>query len=310
MNFSKHKHYLMKGKLLPILTVIMISLLTWNVRGVMSSAACLSNLLEYSACDIAMICEHKLFNHSIKFLDSIDSEFSCYANCDTTINVRTSRCGKGGVAILYRKKLEFQVSPIEINNSERIIGMEVKYNQGQSLYIFSVYLPASSNMDEYRYEMNILKDYVTLYSGYGKVVVGGDFNASIVESDLHRTNTSKSVEFSNLIINNALVPVNASNQCVGSRYTYIPCQTLLDYILVDDSLYPNVRHCENLEEGTLGLTSDHLPVMLSIDIPIANDTLTLPAEPWPSWHKATISDLSRFSETSDSVINTQNYKWR
>ena len=41
-----------------------LRLVTWNVRGVMSSAGTLSKLLDQQNVDIAFITEHKLFQHS------------------------------------------------------------------------------------------------------------------------------------------------------------------------------------------------------------------------------------------------------
>ncbi|WAR08367.1 hypothetical protein MAR_018325 [Mya arenaria] len=48
---------------------------TWNARGVMSSAASLSNLLPTYQIDIAFITEHDLFDHSKYFFDTIQNEY-------------------------------------------------------------------------------------------------------------------------------------------------------------------------------------------------------------------------------------------
>lgn len=43
-----------------LLLSIMVRILTWNVRGAMSSTLCLNSLLDNTHCDIAVISEHKL----------------------------------------------------------------------------------------------------------------------------------------------------------------------------------------------------------------------------------------------------------
>lgn len=59
--------------------------LTWNVRGAMSSTMCLSSLLDNTKCDIAVISEHKLKNqHNGKmYLDTIHNEYFSNVKVDT-----------------------------------------------------------------------------------------------------------------------------------------------------------------------------------------------------------------------------------
>jgi hypothetical protein len=53
-----------------ILLVIMVHILAWNVRGAMSSILCLSSLLDYTKCDIAV-----LIHTGATYLDSIHSSY-------------------------------------------------------------------------------------------------------------------------------------------------------------------------------------------------------------------------------------------
>ena len=50
----------------------LLNILTWNVRGIISSAYCVSKLLDLTDCDFALLCEHKLLPHSLHFMDSIN----------------------------------------------------------------------------------------------------------------------------------------------------------------------------------------------------------------------------------------------
>uniref|UniRef100_A0A8W8LUB3 WSC domain-containing protein n=1 Tax=Magallana gigas TaxID=29159 RepID=A0A8W8LUB3_MAGGI len=77
-----------------LLLSTMVRILTWNVRGAMSSTLCLNSLLDNTHCDIAVISGHKLKNqHNGKmYLDSIHKDYLSIVKIDendtyTTPNV-------------------------------------------------------------------------------------------------------------------------------------------------------------------------------------------------------------------------------
>lgn len=53
---------------------IMVVLMTWNVRGIISSTLCLSAILDKEKCDIMVITEHKLKESTKNYLDSIHNQ--------------------------------------------------------------------------------------------------------------------------------------------------------------------------------------------------------------------------------------------
>ena len=83
-----------------------LRILNWNIRGIMSSAFCLSNILDSEKPDVAVICEHKLSNPNLTFLDSIHSDYKAYPSRLTTDVTNT-------VATLVKKDLIQFVSIIE-----------------------------------------------------------------------------------------------------------------------------------------------------------------------------------------------------
>ena len=90
------------------ITIIMttLSILTWNVRGVMSSSLCLTKLLNEKNIDIALISEHKLFSYNRSFMDSLDNNYNTLIKCDSSLDqYDLLKCGKAGVAIMYHKML-------------------------------------------------------------------------------------------------------------------------------------------------------------------------------------------------------------
>ena len=58
------------------------SILVWNVRGIMSSAICLSKLLEQTSCDVALVNEHKLLLHNSSFLKTLSNNYLSHTRCE------------------------------------------------------------------------------------------------------------------------------------------------------------------------------------------------------------------------------------
>ena len=66
-----------------------LSILTWNVRGIISSCKFLNNLLDTYPCDVAVLCEHKLTLQSYSFLESMHFKYLPIPNIlnnDTNFN--------------------------------------------------------------------------------------------------------------------------------------------------------------------------------------------------------------------------------
>ncbi|WAR05956.1 hypothetical protein MAR_021325, partial [Mya arenaria] len=107
---------------------------TWNVRGIMSSAASLSNLLVSQNIDIAFITEHKLFNHSKYFVDTIQHGYRNITVFDENVNLCNNiRCGKGGVCIMYKSYLDYRIKHINESINDRICGPKFTYVTMESM---------------------------------------------------------------------------------------------------------------------------------------------------------------------------------
>ena len=205
-----------------LVIIMLLNLLTWNVCGIMSSAYTLSHLLSCYNTDIALITEHKLMPHSKCFFDSIDSSYSSVVKISHDINPysRTS-CGKAGVAIIYRKRMNFCVSEIENISSDRVLGIELNHNQIVSTFIFCVYLPADGNIQKYTEVLAELQTLVSYYVTQGNIIIAGDLNAQYISQNSNSSN-KKSKHLTDFINSNSLVPVNISNLCSGPNYSFIP----------------------------------------------------------------------------------------
>ena len=110
---------------MPILQVIMhLNILSWNVRGIMSSALSFSAMLDKYDVDVACITEHKLLQHLLPFCDSIRSDYKCTAKAeDISSNSTLIKCGKGGVAIFCKSSLMRYANFIDDINSDRVVGI-------------------------------------------------------------------------------------------------------------------------------------------------------------------------------------------
>ena len=211
--------------ILLIMTTPFCSILTWNVRGIMSSAGSLSKLLDSHNIDLAFISEHKLRNEHNTFFDSIHSNYRALTICDTS-TVPGARCGKGGVAIMYKKDCQFSVTPIDIHVSDRILGVKIDCRDTRTIYAFSVYMPSVNySSDDYKDCLECLQNLYDTFSCYGTVLFLGDFNC-----DIHQTkcNDDRSKSLS-LFLETTQMSACPLEGC----YTFRPTNKILDYVITD-----------------------------------------------------------------------------
>lgn len=118
----------------------MVILMSWNVRGIFSSTLCLSSLLDREKCDIAVLSEHKLKQETRGYLDTKHTNFLSFVKFEDEKSTHTNVlfAGRGGVAIMYRKRLAFSIRELPCFDSNRIIGIELKTCNG-CVYILGAY---------------------------------------------------------------------------------------------------------------------------------------------------------------------------
>ena len=102
------------------------------MRGVISSRLYLPNFLRVTNCDIAIICEHKLKQSSLLYMNSIDTRYQSVSKTYRLNDSFNCTHDKGWIYIMYNSSLQFSVKEMaESNrarpiNAERIIDNEVK----------------------------------------------------------------------------------------------------------------------------------------------------------------------------------------
>ncbi|CAG2242588.1 unnamed protein product [Mytilus edulis] len=273
-----------------------LKLLAWNVRGIMSSTVCLSNLLRSTDCDVCIISEHKLKTRSLNYLSSIEQGYNCVCKADSLPNFYNAYHGKGGIAILYKSTLQFSINEIHDTNSERIVGLEIKTPSKGSLFIFGAYLPSDESVDNYRTELNILDALYTHYSNYGNVIIAGDLNASCLEKDKLCSNKYKSAELIKFVKRYQLLFSGGKIKHKGPDYTFINKTSMIDYILMNDSIYRQLKSYEILSEGSVSSTSDHLPILAEIVLQHNPHKILNSFSKLPAWHKITDDQIELYKQ--------------
>lgn len=66
-------------------------------------------------------------------------------------------CGKGGVAILINKNLQFSTREIPCLATNNIVGIQVTLCDTVPLFIFGVYLPSDNVLDDYKANIDIMQ---------------------------------------------------------------------------------------------------------------------------------------------------------
>lgn len=164
---------------------------------------------------------------------------------------------------MYRKRLAFSIREIPCYDSNRIIGIELKTCNG-CVYILGAYLPSDNNVDNYAYEFNLIENLYNHYSNYGKVIIAGDLNGSLVDST--GINERKSEILSSFAFRKNLCTPYIDFKTCGENYTFIYKKTTLDYVLFYKSVLTLLHHYQTYEEGSFSLTSDHLAIIATFNL--------------------------------------------
>ena len=211
--------------------------MTWNVTGIMSSSSYLSDALNEHSIDFCGISEHWLYSKDLHFLDKINSNYISYASSDRDLLLPVYRkVGKGGVALLWNRKLNSCVTTLD-SNSDRIIGIQIKYSQESYMYLFQVYLPSRNHvLDVYKNCVEELENILSMYSDKGIVIIMGDMNAQIFPRAFASRIDSRDKFFRDFIEYNNMVSVSSMDIRTGPNSTFVSfdgkSESHIDHILV------------------------------------------------------------------------------
>ena len=157
--------------------------MTWNATGIMSSSSYLSDCFLSKNIDICGLSEHWLYEKDLIFLNQINSNYNCHAVSDFDLRFPgRRRVGKGGVALLWHKRLDSIITPLSFED-DRIIGLQIEISPSFYVYVFQTYFPCSNHpIAEFLGYIDKLENLLGLYADKGLVAIMGDLNANLLHS--------------------------------------------------------------------------------------------------------------------------------
>lgn len=281
-------------------------LMTWNVQGVMYGSPYLYSLL--NEVDIAVLTEHWLMPEQLDFLDIIHPEFKSFSRADSRLTVtyeeRLRHTGFGGIAILYRKSL--CVNPLSSAGNDRVLGVEVKWNDKCKYFVFGALLPSTNfSVASYSETIEELKDQFDMFCQEGITILAGDFNGQL--SSLFSSKTkclnanARGAVLEKFLCERHLVSVNSQSICNGPEFTFFSSdgksKSLIDHILLQKSKFDLVVKADIIDDHPLNI-SDHHPVKIELVRPYAHNTMRADQHIMKSvnWKKASPDQISRYKE--------------
>ena len=201
--------------------------------------------------------------------------------------------------LCLKKTLASRIEAIN-TDSDRILGIKLIGFGSNPYYIFAVYMPSNNYINDYRDELNQIQAIYAHYSERGHVILGGDWNASILEQ--RHINIGKSRELRHFVKSNSIQAINILELCTGPKYTYLPVESMIDYILTDEATSTLVQSCKIIDDGACPSTSDHLPILCSIAIENTTVPPLITQSQWIAWHKANDDQIHKYQTLLSSLL--------
>ncbi|CAC5418217.1 unnamed protein product [Mytilus coruscus] len=165
--------------------------------------------------------------------------------------------GYGGVDILWKKKIDHVIKPIDLG-SERIQCIEIKENSKSNILLTSVYLPAKGSKNHLSEYQDVIDQLYELYQKYHKphkIIIGGDTN-----EDLNvQTGTKRNLYLRDFINEYGLKYDNKAKtfvNSIGQEFSEI------DYFM--HNLADQDFQAKQVLNELIENTSDHHPIRMSI----------------------------------------------
>ena len=278
--------------ILTIMSVLNCTILTWNVRGIMSTAGSLSKILDDYSIDFAFISEHKLREQQKSFLDSVHLNYTAVCVCDASITPG-ARCGKGGVAIMYKKTCQFCVSHLNVQLSDRIIGIQINQSCMKPIFAFSVYMPSVNyNSSDYIECFEYLQELYDTFSELGTVIFLGDFNCDLSASDPSDVRLLKFRSF--------LAHTYTKTVPMEADYTFRPTEKTLDYVIMSEYESDLVIRHTAIDDDTCTV-SDHIPLLTTLSCKLCLHSFE--PKSFIAWNKCTDEQLNLYRSMLEQELD-------
>lgn len=288
-----------------IALLIMLRVVTWNMRGAMYGTQYFQTILNKS--DVCLITEHWLNESNISFLKTFDKDFHLAAYSTNHTNMSSARPrGAGGTAILIRKTLGFKITDLCLHN-ERMCGVKLSSDNYQDMCMLCILLPSTNfSLDVY---FRYLDELTTFYDRLCEecvTIIGGDCNVDI--TNVSCESCSKTVSFSTFLRERNLCSAPLLQGRKGPAYTYrskdCSQKTLLDYICFPEFMSNNISLIRIESECPYEI-SDHYPVCVTFNLDLLSSMsdgykfqkITL------KWSKADEFEVKMYQTEIDKLMN-------
>ena len=265
-----------------------LSFAIWNATGTMSGASYASQLINSNHIQIFGIAEHWLNYSNLHFFRSIHKDYMSHGVVDNDrLQPGNRTVGKGGVAILWHRSLNYNVSPLDID-SDRICGIQYKVSAAMYIYFLQVYAPYSNHsIFVYREFIDYLQTIISMYSEHGTVIVMGDLNAHLQGQRFIKATDCCGEYLLQMMNHFNYVSVSTPPFATGATSSFV-CygglyESLIDHVLLPAERIDTVAYCKMADDHVLNV-SWHRPIICSIYIPLTDlKTHEIPSH--TAWHK-------------------------
>ena len=149
-----------------------------NTRGATSNILYIDQLCKSS--DIVCLQEHHLFPYNASMLSTISTEYRTFLRCQSFIRNDGVPIRQGGLAIMWKAGINHTITKLHDVGNENIMGVHINHEDGNSIYLFNVYLPATNHsFEEYLMCANAMSNIYDYYQNLGSVIFVGDLNISL-----------------------------------------------------------------------------------------------------------------------------------
>ncbi|VDI32383.1 Hypothetical predicted protein [Mytilus galloprovincialis] len=236
----------------------------------MSAVPYLTNILSELKIDVIAIAEHWLRKSQFHFLNTVDSSYRAYGKSVDEYHPEMYNCNfRGGVAFLASNYLCPFIVELDIE-SNRICGIEIQFPGQPSVFLISVYLPATTQpfhlfVDELEYLMDIYRAYTNL----GTVFLLGDFNCKIDGPRYKFVNDRRSNLLNTHLEATSSVSLHTLTFASGPVHTFQSYdggpKTAIDHIITQRE---NICHISEvfIPDEDIFNVSDHKPIICTMEI--------------------------------------------
>ncbi len=229
----------------------------WNCNSIRYKVDDLSEYLNSEKIDV--ICLNELKTNNTILLNQLFSELK-YTYVAT---IRKNENG-GGVAILIKDGIEYEMVNLDNNRNDEIIGVKIRADNKMFVHVFAYYKAPKDKMNK-----SLFSEIDNKFKNY---LIAGDLNAHLTNYGADKCNEEGNLLNEILLETNAII-INNPNEKTYYKLREIEgkdelerYEQTLDYILCSPSIANKVTKCGiNCE---CDLRSDHYPIEVILNIKV------------------------------------------